>query len=78
MGKTNSDTLLTKRAIFYGYFKRAVSFIIATIGLFCLMPVVLLIILAIKLDDKGPAFFKQLRTGKGGKTSISINSVLCA
>lgn len=67
MGKTNSETLLTKRAIFYGYFKRVVSFIIATIGLFCLMPVASLIILAIKLDDKGPAFFKQLRTGRGGK-----------
>ena len=57
MGNTNNQTLLTKRAIFYGYFKRVVSFIIATIGLFCLMPVALLIILAIKLDDKGPAFF---------------------
>lgn len=67
MGNTNNQTLLTKRAIFYGYFKRVVSFIIATIGLICLMPVALLIILAIKLDDKGPAFFKQLRTGRGGK-----------
>ena len=77
MGKTNSETLLTKRAIFYGYFKRVVSFIIATIGLFCLMPVASLIILAIKLDDKGPAFFKQLRTGRGARTSISIGFVLC-
>ena len=58
---------MTKRQKAYAIFKRAFSFLIATIGMFFLSPVFLLIILAIKLDDGGPAFFKQLRTGRHGK-----------
>lgn len=58
---------MTKRQKAYAIFKRILSFLIATVGLMALSPIFLLIILAIKLDDKGPAFFKQLRTGKGGQ-----------
>ena len=58
---------MTKRQKAYAIFKRILSFLIATVGLMALSPIFLVIILAIKLDDKGPAFFKQLRTGKGGQ-----------
>lgn len=43
--------------------KRLVDSILALIGLILLSPVFLLIIIAIKLDSKGPVFFKQKRVG---------------
>lgn len=45
-------------------FKRAIDFTLALIGLIVLAPVFLLIILAIKLDSKGPVLFTQKRLGK--------------
>jgi len=41
--------------------------IFALAGLIILLPLMLLIAIAIKLDSKGPVLFKQTRTGKGGK-----------
>jgi len=40
---------------------------VSLIGLFLLLPVFGLIILLIRLDDRGQAFFCQHRLGKGGK-----------
>lgn len=45
-------------------FKRFMDFIIALIGLLCLSPILLIIALIIKLESKGPVFFKQQRVGK--------------
>ena len=41
--------------------------IIALLGLILVSPIMLIIAIAIKLDSKGPVFFRQIRTGKGGK-----------
>jgi len=43
--------------------KRLFDFILALIGLILLSPLFLIIIIAIKLDSKGPVFFKQKRVG---------------
>jgi len=49
------------------YLKRIIDFIIALIGLVILLPIILILILCIKVDSKGPVLFKQRRIGKGKK-----------
>ncbi|MFL0269782.1 sugar transferase [Candidatus Clostridium radicumherbarum] len=44
--------------------KRVIDFILSIIGIILLSPVYLAIIIAIKLDSKGPVIFKQTRIGK--------------
>lgn len=44
--------------------KRIVDFCLSFIGLIVLSPVLLLLIIAIKLDSKGPIIFQQKRVGK--------------
>ncbi len=51
--------------------KRLFDFILALIGLILLSPLFLIIIIAIKLDSKGPVFFKQKRVGVN-KTHFNI------
>jgi len=48
--------------------KRLMDIAVSGGALFVLWPVLLLIALAIKLDDPGPVFYRQVRVGKGGKT----------
>jgi sugar transferase (PEP-CTERM system associated) len=43
------------------------SFVASLMLLLLFMPVMLLIIIAVRLDSKGPAFFSQERTGQGGR-----------
>lgn len=43
--------------------KRILDVILSALGLIVLLPVFLIIILSIKLDSKGPVFFKQKRVG---------------
>lgn len=45
-------------------FKRVIDVVLALLGLIMLSPVFLLIIIAIKLDSKGPILFRQKRVGK--------------
>ncbi len=47
--------------------KRCVDFCLSLIGLIVLSPVLLVIVLAIKLDSKGPIIFTQKRVGKRKK-----------
>ncbi|EJR45435.1 sugar transferase [Bacillus mycoides] len=47
------------------YLKRIIDFIIALIGLIILSPIILILIVCIKVDSKGPVLFKQRRIGKG-------------
>lgn len=49
------------------YFKRVLDFVLSLIALILLSPIMLIIIVAIKIDSKGPAFFLQERLGKDGK-----------
>lgn len=51
----------------YLYFKRITGIMLSTIGLVLLAPVFLVLVIAIKLDSKGPVLFKQKRVGKGKK-----------
>lgn len=52
-------------------FKRLVDIVLSLIGLIVLSPVFLIIMILIKLDSKGPVFFKQKRVGKN-KTHFYI------
>lgn len=45
--------------------KRIIDIILSFIGLVVLSPLFLILIIAVKLDDPGPAFFAQKRVGKG-------------
>lgn len=47
----------------YKYVKRGVDFVMALLGLIILSPVFLILIIAIKLDSRGPVLFKQKRVG---------------
>lgn len=48
-------------------FKRGFDIVVSFIGLLLLSPLFLIIMLAIKIDSKGPAIFTQARIGKNGK-----------
>jgi lipopolysaccharide/colanic/teichoic acid biosynthesis glycosyltransferase len=45
-------------------FARALSLLVAVVGLVCLLPLMALIALGIKLDSRGPVFFVQQRAGR--------------
>ena len=47
--------------------KRVMDLILATVGLFGCLPVMGLVALAIRLDSKGPVFFRQDRVGRNGR-----------
>jgi exopolysaccharide biosynthesis polyprenyl glycosylphosphotransferase len=48
--------------------KRTMDFTLAAASLLCLAPLMALVALAIKLDSRGPVFFRQVRMGFGGRT----------
>ena len=54
-----------KRA--YSVIKRICDILVAVISLIILIIPMLLVVAAIKIEDHGPVFFKQKRTGKNGK-----------
>ena len=51
----------------YSVVKRVFDFLIALVAVILTSPIMLVLAIAIKLDSKGPAIFKQVRTGKNGK-----------
>jgi len=51
----------------YPLVKRIIDIILSSIGLIVLIPILLIIALIIKIDSKGPVFFKQKRVGKNKK-----------
>ena len=52
----------------YKIVKRTTDVALSTIAMIALMPLFLIISLAIKLESKGPVFFKHTRVGQDGKT----------
>lgn len=50
----------------YFFIKRIIDFILSFIGIVLLSPIFLIIIISIKLEDKGPVFYKHMRVGKNG------------
>lgn len=55
----------------YGVVKRGLDIIISGLAIVVLSPLLLLLVIAIRLDSKGPVLFKQKRVGKG-KTYFQI------
>lgn len=53
---------------FYFFFRRMIDTVIAFVALTVLSPVLLIIMMAIKIDSKGSIIFKQKRIGLNGKT----------
>ena len=51
----------------YKYVKRILDILISILVLLVFLLPMLIVGIAIKLDSKGPVFFKQKRTGKNGK-----------
>ena len=47
-------------------FKRLLDVVLSLCGLVCLSWLYLILIIAVKIDDPGPAFFSQKRVGKDG------------
>lgn len=47
--------------------KRAFDLFWALLGLALLSPLLLLVAAAVKLEDRGPVFFRQVRIGRGGR-----------
>jgi exopolysaccharide biosynthesis polyprenyl glycosylphosphotransferase len=54
----------------YAPVKRAFDFVLSALFLIVFSPLMALVALAIKLTDRGPVFFKQVRVGKGGKEFV--------
>jgi exopolysaccharide biosynthesis polyprenyl glycosylphosphotransferase len=48
-------------------FKRAFDLLGASLGLLAVLPLLVVIAIAIKLDGRGPVFFRQLRVGRHGQ-----------
>jgi exopolysaccharide biosynthesis polyprenyl glycosylphosphotransferase len=51
----------------YDLLNRTINFLAALIGIIISLPIMLLISIIIKIESKGPIFFKQKRVGKNGK-----------
>ena len=68
---------LKRRQKLYRALKVIMDFIIAFVALLLLSPLFLIVAIAIKVDSKGPVFFKQKRIGKNGKefTCIKFRSM---
>ena len=49
------------------FFKRLIDIVLSFLLLIILSPILLLIMILVKIDSKGPAIFKQERLGKNGK-----------
>ncbi|WP_379545341.1 WecB/TagA/CpsF family glycosyltransferase [Qipengyuania sp. DSG2-2] len=48
--------------------KRAVDVTVAAVALAMLLPILAMVALAIRLEDRGPVFFRQLRIGENGRS----------
>jgi len=56
-----------RRSPVFRLVRRGVSIIISLVGLIFALPLLPLIVLAIRLDSEGPVLYKQTRVGKAGK-----------
>jgi sugar transferase (PEP-CTERM system associated) len=56
-----------RRSAAFIWVRRVISFVISLIGLILALPLIPLIMLAIRLDSKGPVFYTQTRVGKQGR-----------
>lgn len=54
-----------KRSLFF-FLKRLMDITVSAVGFIAILPLLLILSLAIKLDSSGPVLFRQKRSGKGG------------
>ena len=75
-GKIEVENLYPSWMVFGEGFRRSASFIlmrrvasvaISLVGLILTLPLIPLIMLAVRLDSEGPVFYTQARVGKGGR-----------
>src|SRR5581483_7699561 len=57
----------TGPSLIYLYVKRGLDLIIASVVLLAMIPLIVLVALAIWLDDRGPVFYRQERVGTRGR-----------
>ena len=56
-----------RRSPLFIFFRRLFSIAISLVGLILAAPLIPLVMLAIRLDSRGPVFYTQTRMGKGGR-----------
>lgn len=56
-----------KKKLIYRFLKRCFDFFASLIASLVLLPIMIILAVAIKVDSKGPVFYKQERLGKDGK-----------
>lgn len=56
-----------KKSFAYEFTKRAIDIFASLAALICLSPIMIVIIILIKIDSRGPVIFSQNRVGKNGK-----------
>lgn len=66
-GSVSTGTTHINNSAVYAVTKRAFDLVVGTLMLILLIPILPLIAVMIKLDTRGPVFFKQDRVGEGGK-----------
>lgn len=74
-GKKNSDRyrmrdIYQKKSPVYLRIKRGMDILLSAVALVCLAPIFLITAIAIRLEDRGPVLFKQVRAGKDMKPFI--------
>jgi sugar transferase (PEP-CTERM system associated) len=60
-----SDGFVVARGTLFA--KRLLDIVAATVGLVLALPLMVLVALAVRLDSRGPIFFRQDRVGRGGR-----------
>lgn len=66
-GRSEERVGLLRGALYRLYVKRAFDMAASLLGLAVLSPLFLVVAVLIKLDSRGPVFFRQLRAGKDGR-----------
>ena len=75
--KTLSSGIIKIERIVWRFVKRLFDFLASAVMLILLLPVFIVVAVLIKLDDGGPIFFRQVRTGRKGKTFKIVKFRTC-
>lgn len=67
VGRNHMQEVYRRKSPVYLKIKRGMDVLLSTVALVCLSPVFLATAIAIKIEDRGPVFFSQLRAGKDMK-----------
>ncbi len=56
------------RSVQARFIKRTLDLILSAVGLILILPLLIIIVFAVRVDSQGPAVYKAARVGRGGKT----------